>query len=361
MSTASLDRNATTNATARDVDLRSFLQKGTLVSDHSHVWIGWGEPRRSQEPDPLRLSIYAPDFFLADPQPWFIFDAYANLDRQEFAEILAEHAAEPHVEWQTSPMADVAAAFVDIQARIARGELTKAVPFAQRTANLEMDSGVRAWILQNLLRTCGSEALNAYGIWTEDDGVIGATPELLFAQRGNAGISAMALAGTRSPDAPSLLLDPKERHEHQIVVQGIVERLQAISDVRVGETRELELPHLVHMLTPIDAAGHSNCDFADWVAALHPTAAIGAWPKEAGWEWLGNQPNASMRGRYWAPFGIVPPTGESRCLVAIRNVQWIGTQAMILAGGGIVAESRIDREWREFNAKMDSIQGALGL
>ncbi len=175
-------------------------------------------------------------------------------------------------------------------------------------------------------------------------------------------LSTMALAGTRALNGPSLLEDPKEMHEHRIVVEGMVERLAPLGQVTVGETQELELPTLAHLYTPIEVVPNRSVAFAEWVSALHPTAAIGAWPKEEGWCWLLDQPNADERGRYGAPFGFIPPDREAgTCLVAIRNVQWANGEAKLLAGGGIVAASQVDREWREFNAKLDSIQEALGL
>ena len=43
----------------------------------------------------------------------------------------------------------------------------------------------------------------AYGFWTEaDEGMIGATPELLFEQTRD-GLETMALAGTRPVETPS--------------------------------------------------------------------------------------------------------------------------------------------------------------
>jgi len=369
MSTASIDRIATLGTQAKDLDLSAFLAEGAMVADGGYAWIGIGPARRSASPVHGRLSIYSPDFFLRDVLPWWIFERSALVEIGALADRLADLARPIDFHWATSPMQDFAAAFADIQERITAGTLAKAVPFASRTANVDFTAPQRAWLLSNALRTIRGEALHAYGIWEANSGMVGTTPEALFAERIDAenrpGIWAMALAGTRAHHAPSLLDDPKEVHEHRIVVQGIVERLSPMASVRVGETRELELPKLVHLLTPIEAFPHRRTDFAEWVAALHPTAAIGAWPKEVGWEWLQNQPNAALRGRYGAPFGIVPPSSgedaQGQCLVAIRNVQWEHGEARILAGGGIVAESQIEREWREFNAKMDSIQGALGL
>jgi menaquinone-specific isochorismate synthase len=158
------------------------------------------------------------------------------------------------------------------------------------------------------------------------------------------------------------LNDPKEVYEHQVVVSGIVERLRPFGAVAVGETGEIRLPTLIHLHTRIRVPSCNHFEFSDWVTALHPTPAIGAWPLEAGWRWLRSQSNAQSRKRYGAPFGLIPPGQTTgRCLVAIRNLQWDSERAWITAGGGIVAASVLEREWSEFNSKLDSVQEALGI
>src|SRR5690606_7658859 len=90
------------------------------------------------------------------------------------------------------------------------------------------------------------ESLIPYGFWSFDgdvvEGMIGATPEVLFSNRigrknGQADrIETMALAGTRAktsdPDgAKRLFEDPKERHEHQIVVDDIMVELSRFGEI----------------------------------------------------------------------------------------------------------------------------------
>ena len=341
----------------------AFLREGCLVSGpNGRAWIGVGPPRRQSCAERGKLSVYAPDFFLTDDAPWLVYDESADVDVDGLIGRLGSSLG-LRARWSSSPFEAFAASFRDVQRRLAEGSLIKAVPFVERRARFEPD---RAAVLASALRRCAGQPLRAYGFWNEREGMVGTTPETLFEERprraGPNGLLTMALAGTRGPGGASLLDDPKEVTEHRIVVEGIVERLRPLGRVAVGPTDELTLPTLAHLHTPIEVSPQEDVSFERWVEALHPTPAIGAWPKEAGWHWLHDQPNAARRGRYGAPFGFVPPDSDAgTCLVAIRNVQWADGEAKVLAGCGIVRESRVEREWKELNAKLDSIQGALGL
>ena len=66
--------------------------------------------------------------------------------------------------------------------------------------------------------------------------------------------------------------------------------------------------------------------------------------------------------RYGAPVGYIEEGGkDSRCLVAIRNMQWKDNWIGLGAGCGIVPESRLDLEWEELQLKIQSIKEILGL
>lgn len=344
-----------------------FLNSGCALSlERGKVWIGWGEAVRAGRPSETRLSVFAPDFLLSDPRPWLVYESAAEVDAETLCRRLeALPEAERAFDWQGSDPTDFAAVFDDIQARIADGSLRKAVPVISRTAAGSLDAGARGRVLARALRVTLGFPMMAYGFWTpEGDGMIGATPEILFEQSVDGTLRTMALAGTRptAADRQSLLSDPKELIEHRVVIDGIVDRLAPFGDVRVGETAELRLPALIHLHTAIEVAPARPVAFAEWVEALHPTPAIGAWPHAAGWEWLRAQPASAQRGRFGAPFGMIAPDGSAnRCVVAIRNVQWTADETVLWAGCGIVGPSRLEREWGELNAKLDSIQGALGI
>jgi menaquinone-specific isochorismate synthase len=340
-----------------------FLKSGCVLSAGlGRAWVGWGAVEPSAVPVSGRLSVYAPDFLLDAPKPWLLFEQSCEVMAAELAARLEETSRGQELEWSGPELDTFAPAFADVQAKIADGTLLKAVPSVARVSPTPLSPAHRAHSLAKALRLGESFPMLTYGFWTESgDGMIGATPERLFDEAPGR-VHTMALAGTRRIGTEgSLLDDPKEMLEHRLVIDGIVARLAPVGRVTVGQTTELSLPTLIHLHTPISVEPAFPVEFEEWVAALHPTPAIGAWPLEQGWAWLRSQPNARSRGRYGAPFGVVPPEGRGRCVVAIRNVQWSASGSEIHAGCGVVGPSKLDREWSEIDSKLDAIQRALGL
>ena len=217
-------------------------------------------------------------------------------------------------------------------------------------------------------------------LWDADTGILGATPELLFERKGGK-VQAMALAGTRphsipgatvsEPERMPLLDDPKERAEHQYVIDGVRRSLSPFGKVTLGQTRELRLPSFSHLLTPIELEPSGTFEFGEIARALHPTPALGAFPREAGMRWLESQPWAATRGRFGAPFGAQWKTlvGEeqAQCWVAIRNIQWRKPsrknlhRVILGAGCGIVEKSELKQEWRELESKARSVRAVFDL
>ena len=81
----------------------------------------------------------------------------------------------------------------------------------------------------------------------------------------------------------SLLGRVKEVHEHQVVVESIVRRLQkaGLSSVVVERARLRLLPNVQHLSSPISAALPSDWHLLDVLATLHPTPAVGGQPRDA--------------------------------------------------------------------------------
>lgn len=334
---------------------------------------------RSAAPQPAGFSFYAPDFFLDNPQPWLLpQDAHGlprvqTLSAEEVTARLAPFAgAFPDADtrqWTPPLRAEFDQAFQDLQARFRAGELRKAVPvFFEQADAPPSPAEIARWI-QAVLRA--PAALLPYGCWTEGDGMLGASPEVLFEVHQGM-LKTMALAGTLS--APHIheagaeqkfLADPKERREHSLVVEGIAEALAPFGAVTVGPSRILKLPSLWHLQTPIEAVLREDPPMEALVRCLHPTPALGGSPRAASVDWLRGQDLKAdvtqRRGGFGAPFGVQCPDGSLFCLVAVRNVLWNMRAARIGAGCGIIAESRPEREWEELRQKRASVKRLLGL
>ncbi len=361
--TASLQSKATI-VENQPFDLQEFLSSGVILGLGGGVCVvGSGEYTRSAASIPGQLSVYSPDFLLTNENPWYCFPRYLMLPISHLLSLLSE----PHfagLEWLDADREDFRQSFETIQQLIASGELHKAVPVAHRRALGDFSDQAKGHALANSLKISLDYQVSVFGLWDQNQGIIGITPESLFTMQADGTITTMALAGTRSnePGTPSLLADSKEVREHAIVIEGVVERLSPFAELTVSPVSERKLNSLVHLHAEIKARPNRPTAFEDWVRALHPTPAIGAWPTEAGMRWIQSEPNSKKRIKHGAPFGaMIPGTDVVQCLVAIRCVQWQENSVQITAGCGILAESLFEKEWNEVNSKMDSVQFGLRL
>ena len=336
----------------------SFLQCGALYAWSDDRWIiAWGAPEKSAAPDPGRPSFYAPDFYLADPEPWRIYPQAAAVSPDTLGQQLGGEAA-PRT-WRNFDEARFASAFDKAQRAFAKGELLKAVPAVFESSDEPLDIPARARALRALANL--PSGLMPYGCWDDDGGLIGASPELLF---GNDGVEihAMAVAGTARADTTpeDMMDDPKERKEHLLVLDDIASRLGKLGRVTRGATRLWRIGILSHLRTDLRVTPEQSATFGELVELLHPTPAVGTAPRSAWRDWT-PQLDAGPRGRFAAPFGLELPGGEARCLVAIRNVQWDRHGARCGAGCGLGAASNLARETAELRLKLAATRGNLGL
>ena len=185
-----------------------------------------------------------------------------------------------------------------------------------------------------------------YGFWSKDSGILGVTPEYLFEKKGRH-IKTMALAGTgRVSD--SLLKDPKEVKEHQIVVDDLSSRFQKFS-IKKSLMYESIFGDLKHLRTDIEF--QSGGCFLSLIEKFHPTSALGGYPKKEAWHWLKKYNRPLDRKRFGAPFSVYRPNGSAFCLVSIRNIQWDKKSVVLGSGCGLTAQSKLEKEWQELELK----------
>lgn len=337
--------------------IRDFLQCGAVFSWSEDRWIiAWGTSEKSPRPHAELPSFYAPDFLLSDPLPWRIYPHAAAVSPDGLAQQLTDKAMPRN--WRGFDEAGFASSFAKVQDAFRRGELRKAVPAVFESSDRPVDSTERARALRALANL--PAGLMPYGFWNETGGVLGASPELLFENDGIE-IHTMAVAGTaRSGAAPDEMLDdPKERVEHRVVLDDLVAQLSPLGSVSRGATRLWRIGILSHLRTDLRLAPRTPVAFDDLVARLHPTPAVGTAPRDHWREWTA-QLDCGPRGRFAAPFGLLLPGGTTRCLVAIRNVQWDTDSARCGAGCGLVPESNLQSELAELRLKLAATRGNLG-
>lgn len=197
---------------------------------------------------------------------------------------------------------------------------------------------------------------------------IGASPERLVSVR-NQRLTTDALAGsaprgrTADEDARlghTLLHTPKERHEHQVVVDFLRDRLLqlGLSPQMPAAPDLLRLSNIQHLHTPIHAHLPARLNPLELVDALHPTPAVAGLPRDIACEEI-RRSEGFGRSLYAAPLGWVDAAGNAEFIVGIRSAMLEGDRARLYAGAGIVAGSDPARELAEVKLKLQALLKAL--
>lgn len=385
------------------------LTSGWIYSlDSERILVGYGEwsdaaqcPALSAS-DPGICVLFAPDFYLKGERPWRWTKAWKLIDRAVFSAFVTAKDLDGQtsgvnkdkaIQWLEPDLADFERSWQGIQQGFLERGLLKAVPVVLARAQTSLDRARRQRILKSLVKQ--PPHLYLYGMWSEHAGIIGATPELLFRQDAENALATVALAGTKGKPAANdasaaethgrgreLLEDPKERHEHQLVIDDLSECLERAArlmteraamqmpelaaQIDVGATELLELPTLFHLQTKLHlrlpAQASTQFSFMDCVKLLHPTPALGVAPRAAGFDEMKHWDTAqATRLRFGAPFGV-QASGLSHCVVAIRNIQWRTNDDVFLGSGcGVVPSSVFDREWQELALKREAVKRMLDL
>ena len=197
---------------------------------------------------------------------------------------------------------------------------------------------------------------------------VGATPErLVQAQDGQ--IHTMALAGsaqrgeTEEEDTRigmELLQSEKNNSEHAIVVAMVREALENhCTHVHVSTAPQLhKLKNIQHLKTTIGGELIPGRCILDIMADLHPTPAVGGFPRQAALEAIRSTEKLD-RGWYAAPLGWIGASGHGEFAVALRSGLIDGNKARLFAGCGIVADSDPQAEFAESCLKFQVMLRAL--
>lgn len=321
-------------------------------------------------------AFFVPPFSMAADAPWW-YEADplspVTLSRAEWRErfppALGRAASLP---WGQPDEERFAAGFRTLAVRLERGSLRKGVPITVMTAPVDADEApaLFSYLLGRVPML--PRSLSAYGFFrpASETGtgapefLIGATPEMLFDVEGDRRLSTIAVAGTRRAGGSAVSLDEsaKDRDEHQTVVDDLMGQLSewgrpAASAVEVRSFGELE-----HLAVDIRLDADRALDFEAVARRLHPTPALGVYPRcQEGTDWLAGIDPHGDRKRFGAPFGLRWPSGDGRCLVAIRNLQYRDGRLEIWAGCGVVPQSRYDEEWQEVLDKMHAVRALWGV
>jgi menaquinone-specific isochorismate synthase len=224
-----------------------------------------------------------------------------------------------------------------------------------------------AYVLQQL----HAEQTNSYVFALESEGhcFIGATPERLVKKNGRTVLST-CLAGSidrgSTPDEDErlgkhLLGDPKNRYEHDVVVQMIRSAFQeACVHVQVPEEPVLyRAPHIQHLYTPVQGSIRPETSLLQLIGRLTPTPAVGGYPQQKALSYIRRLEKVD-RGWYAAPLGWIDHHQDGEFIVGLRSGLVRGKKVSLFAGCGIMGDSEPNKEYEETNMKFKPMLSALG-
>ncbi len=280
------------------------------------------------------------------PPPW------SHVPRRFVVEALQDLAA-----WDSA----VAAAL----ARIDDGALSKVV--LAREVLVEADTALSPVDVLARLHTTQAGCFVFAASRDTQQWFVGASPELLVRRCGDL-VESRPMAGTVARGATeaadalaieTLDTSPKQRAEHQLVVDAVIDALTHHCDAVVADAPEaVRLTALTHLATRIRGVVRDGSSALDIALALHPTPAVGGTPATAARDAI-TELEAFDRGCYAAPVGWVDAHGDGEFAVALRCAELDGPRARLLAGAGIVAGSDPDDEWAETQTKLEPMLRAL--
>ena len=204
-----------------------------------------------------------------------------------------------------------------------------------------------------------------------DYAVVSASPERFMRVDGGGHVETRPIKGTRprgigpEHDAAlgrALTESPKDRAENLMIVDLIrndLSRVCAPGSVRVRDLFALERFATVHhLVSTVVGDLLPGMDARDLLRASFPGGSITGAPKLRAMEIIAEL-EPSARGVYCGAIGYWSVTGELDTSIAIRTAVAKDGQVYLNAGGGIVADSDAEQEYRETLDKARGLIDAL--
>lgn len=229
-----------------------------------------------------------------------------------------------------------------------------------RRAEFGFEEDLDAALLAASLKAATPGCFHFYAEPEEGAAFVGASPERLFRREGRKVLSE-AVAGTRPRGASEaddeelrdeLLRSAKDQSEHSYVRISIKETLETMcEELEIDErASDMKLAGGRHLVSRIRGTLREGVTDAEVLAALHPTPAVGGYPKGEALEDI-RALEPFDRGWYAGPIGWIGADG-AEFAVGIRSGLVRGRTLALFSGAGIVAGSTHDGEWTEIEQKI---------
>ena len=241
---------------------------------------------------------------------------------------------------------------------------------ANLTQRLERPFGGDPWSLYRNLRRINPAPFACY-VELPEVVVVGSSPERFLSLDAEGRVESRPIKGTRprgrmaaEDDAlrGELASSEKDRAENLMIVDLVRNDLG-----RVCETGSVEAPELMQveeyasvfqLVSTVTGRLREGCDVGDLIAASFPPGSMTGAPKIAAMRLLDHL-EPVRRALYSGAIGYLDARGGADLCVVIRTLFLQGGRALIHAGGGVVADSDPEEEWRESLVKAEALLAAL--
>jgi len=258
------------------------------------------------------------------------------------------------------------AAIENAAARLRAGEAEKVV--LAREVLARGDGVVSAGVVVRGLRAAYPSCFTYLVAGADGTAFAGASPELLIRRSGRRA-SAQPMAGsvargtTDADDerlAHLLVQSAKDEAEHRLVSRFVVRALQPFAtQISAGDPEVVRFTNIQHLATSVEAElADPAVDALTMAAALHPTPAVGGWPREAA-DVLIDDLEGMERGWYAGAVGWIDGIGDGELAVALRCGLLWEDGARLYAGVGVMPDSDPARELEETELKFKALLTAL--
>ena len=238
------------------------------------------------------------------------------------------------------------------------------------TRRIEREFSGDAWALHLALRRRNPAPFACFFELPEAT-IVGSSPERFLAVDADGRVESRPIKGTRrrggdpasdARERRALLASAKDRAENLMIVDLVRNDLG-----RVCELGSIEVPELMavedyasvfHLVSTVRGRLRRGCDALDALRAAFPPGSMTGAPKLAAIRLLDHL-EPVRRGIYSGAIGYLDARGGADLAVVIRTLVLTGGRAFLHTGGGIVADSEPQAEWRETLAKARPLLEAL--
>lgn len=258
------------------------------------------------------------------------------------------------------------AAVESAAARLRAGEAEKVV--LAREVMARGDGVVAAARVARSLRSAYPSCFIYLVTGADGTAFVGASPELLVRRTGSRAYAqpmagSVARGATEADDerlARQLEASAKDGSEHRLVADFVVDALRPLAQTVTARPPEVvRFTNIQHLATAVTAElREPAADALELAAALHPTPAVGGWPREAA-DALIDDLEAMERGWYAGAVGWIDSRGDGEFAVALRCGLLWEDGARLYAGVGVMPDSDAARELDETEWKFKALLTAL--